>query len=191
MELVAVNHIPLRRSDREGQVVGFFIGTRCGVQNQGSGVCGDIAGFLSGSGCISCTDDLRVFCQSAGQLHRVSKHTLRQIVVLHGEAFRLVRAADHRSFVAVYGAPGQFQIQVQHIFTFQNKGECQLLLYLFAIFTVLLNIACYLEGIVPVTVSIREFDFLAAVLGNFPECAVTGCNEYAGNFHISGIVTCQ
>ena len=122
-QLIVVSNISFRNMYRKGKMVGFFIRTGSGIQNQRAAIQRQTSGFLAGSRSIGCADDLRVFCQRSGQLHRVAKYPFCQIVILYGKAFRFIRAANDLSNIAVIGLPGQFQIQVQHIFAFQDKLE--------------------------------------------------------------------
>ena len=191
VQLVAVEDLPACRLDGEGQVVTFSIRAGFGVHNEGSVILGKVTGLQSGTGSILCADDLGILRKRSAQLYRISKHAVIQIVVFHGEAFRLIRAANHSSFAFTHRAPNQFQIQVQHILTFQNKLEGQLLMYLFAVFTVLLNVTGDPEGIIPVAVAFGKLNFQIAVLGNLPEGTVTGCHRHARDLHIPGIFTGQ
>ena len=189
VQLVAVEDFPACCLDGEGQMVAFSICTGGGVHNQAAVVFGEVTGVLSGSGGVFRTDDRSILRQRTGQLHRVSEHAVVQIVVLHGEAFGLIWAADYGSFVVIHRTPGKFQIQVQHILTFQNKLEGQLLLDLFAVFTVLLDVACDPEGVIPVAIAFGKFNLQIAVLGNLTEGTVTGCHRHPSDLHIPGIFT--
>ena len=186
-QLVVVSNISLSGANGKSKIVDFFIRTGSGIQNQRAAVQCQTSEFLTGSRRIGCANDLRIFCQRSGQLHRVAKYPFCQIVILYGKTFRFIRGANDFSNIAVIGLPGQFQIQIQVVLTLQHEGEQQILANLFPAFSGFLNKRCHLECIVPVTISFRKFNGHITVLSGLLKCAVTGCHIYLCDFHIFGI----
>ena len=177
VQFEVVLHIPPTGANREKQMINFLIRTRCGIQDQIAGICGQIAGLLTGSCGIRPADDLGILRKSSCQTHSVNKYTLRQIIVLHREAFRLVRPTKDGSGIPLPGLPDQFQIQVQIGFTLQYESKGQFLMDIG-----FLHHRSYQEAIFPGICLIGQLDGKRAILSDF-----VGGKEHSGDIHIPGI----